>query len=96
MLRWLFSTCRRRRVIVVAPMWDDIWAGSEGNKDMWCTGKSPAEALGNLVLNHQQAFGVDVRMIFGGQPKRPLGGMYIHVHENQYDAMVRAAGWSAQ
>jgi len=45
-----------------------------------------------IVLQHQRAFGIDVRMIFGGKPERPLSGMYFHVHENQYDAMMRAAG----
>ena len=91
MLRWLFDKLRRKKIIVIAPRWNDIWVGS----DKICgTGKSVKEALGDIVLNHPKEFGIQIKLAFGGKPMKPLGTSYISIAEEEYDNMMRATGWN--
>lgn len=86
---------RRRKIIVVVPRWADIWAGSVDTGE-WGAGKSVQEALGYLVLHHQEEFGIDIKMMFGDKPARPLGVSYVTIPEDQYDAMMHATRWNRQ
>ena len=94
MLRWIFNRFRRKRIIVIAPRGDDIWAGMEDKTGVWGAGKSSYAALGDLVFHHQKDFGVEIRTAFGDRPHQPLDGAYVTISEGQYDALMSKAGWS--
>lgn len=95
MLRWLWDKIRRqprKQVIILSPRWFDIWAGSATG--IHGAGPSMDAALGNLILNHPDQFNIKILLAFGDHPHRPLSGSYVTIPEEQYDAIVRAAGWS--
>lgn len=96
MLRWLLSKFRfrRRKIIVIAPRWNDVWAGLANSDGKCGAGKSVYEALGNLVISHQEEFGIDIKLAFGDKPGKPLGESYVTISEKQYDLLMYKAGWS--
>lgn len=94
MLRWLLNRFQRRKIIIIAPRWVDIWAGSVGNKDEWGSGKSVYDALGNLIFNHQKEFRVDIQMGFGDGPISPLKEPYVTITEREYNMLLDLARWS--
>jgi len=81
---------QRKRTIVIEPRCEDIWAGLIGHKGEWGTGKSVNEALGNLVMYHQDRFRVDVQVVFHGKPETPFGGAYVTIPRFQYKLMMKS------
>lgn len=90
MLSWLL----KRKIIIITPRWSNLWAGFLGQQEIYGEGTSVQEALGNLMLHHQEKFGIDIQPVFGDEPEKPLGKSYVTITEQEYNTLINLAGWS--
>lgn len=96
MFRWLFDKLKskpQKNIVVLSPRWSDIWAGPENRHGAWGAGKSVYGALGNLVFNNPEKFGIEIKLEFNDKPLTPLEGPYVSIPEERYNALIRDAGW---
>lgn len=91
MLRWI-----RKKIIVISPTLNDIQAVSCGKEEVWESGKSVYGALGSLVFNHQERFGVKIHTSFKTKPEAPTSGPYVSIPKAEYDTLIEIAKWSTK
>jgi LEA14-like dessication related protein len=81
---------KRKKTIVITPTSDGMAASILGNKRCHTAGKSFAETVGRLVIENPHEFSVDIQKVeLNIKPKR-----YITISEEEYECLVKLAGWS--
>lgn len=78
-------------IITVTPRWDDIHAYANKEQGIWGCGKSVNWAIGDLISAHQEYFNIQLNMIFGERPIRPLGREFITIPLEEYEYLKRGS-----